>query len=78
MSVQPLIGDVTWQHMAGIGAACMAGPAPAAPDPLIDAVVTGAVMVTCAFRLRDELGLIAALRQLTQAVHAMEQAAAEG
>jgi hypothetical protein len=77
MNVQPLIGDVTWQHMAGLGAPSLAGPVPASPDPLTDAVVTGAVIVACAFRLRDELGLIAALRQLTQAVHAMEQAAPE-
>jgi hypothetical protein len=77
MNAQPLIGDVTWQHMAGLGAPCMASQASVTPDPLTDAVVTGAIMVTCAFRLRDELGLIAALRQLTQAVHAMEQAAAE-
>lgn len=71
MNLQPLIGEMAWQHVGGMGAPCMAGAT--APDPRTDAVVTGAVMVACAFRLRDEVGLIAALRELTKAVDAMER-----
>lgn len=77
MNLQPLIGEMARQHMGGIGAAAIAGR-PAARDPLAEAVVTGAVMVACAFRLRDEVGLIAALRELTAAVDGLERATAEG
>lgn len=48
---------------------------PAAGDTPADPVITAAVLVTCAFRLRDEPGLIAALRALAIAVEAMELAA---
>lgn len=37
-----------------------------------DPVVSAAVLVAAAFRLRDEAGLIATLRLLTEAVTAME------
>lgn len=43
-------------------------------DPATAAAIVGAaVLTTTAFRLRDEQGLIAALRELTRAVAAMEQ-----
>lgn len=52
-----------------------ARPPAAAGDSPVDPVITAAVLVTCAFRLRDEPGLIAALRALAIAVEAMELAA---
>ena len=43
-------------------------------DPATAAAIVGAaVLTTTAFRLRDEQGLIAALRELTRAVAAMER-----
>lgn len=43
-------------------------------DPAATAAIVGAaVLTTTAFRLRDEQGLIAALRELTRAVAAMER-----
>ncbi len=52
-----------------------ARPETAAGESPVDPVITAAVLVTCAFRLRDEPGLIAALRALAIAVEAMELAA---
>jgi hypothetical protein len=38
-----------------------------------DGVVSAAVLATLAFRLKDERGLVTALRQLTVAVDALER-----
>lgn len=39
----------------------------------LEPVVTAATLVTVAFRMRDEAGLVAALRGLTQAVDELER-----
>ena len=44
----------------------------------VDAVVSAAVLATLAFRLKDERGLMAAMRQLATAVDALERAHAAG
>lgn len=44
----------------------------------LEPVVTAATLVTVAFRMRDEAGLVAALRGLTQAVDELERARGEG
>ncbi len=44
-------------------------------DPRLENVVGAAVLVTTAFRLRDEDALILTLRRLTDAVDALEEAA---
>lgn len=41
-------------------------------------VVTAAVLTCCAFRMRDEAGLVEALRALSQAVDALERSRAAG
>lgn len=46
-------------------------------DPRLENVVGAAVLVATAFRLRDEDALILTLRRLTDAVDALEEAAAE-
>ena len=46
-------------------------------DPAMEAVVTAAVLVSTAFRMRDEDGLGASLRELAKAVTALEASAAE-
>ncbi len=77
MHLQPLIGDMAWQHAAGIPANTFTPreSETAGSDPLVEAIVSGAVMVTSAFRMRDESGLVTALRELTRAVANMERAA---
>lgn len=77
MHLQPLIGDMAWQHAAGIPANTFTPreSETAGSDPLVEAIVSGAVMVTSAFRMRDEAGLIAALRALASAVLGLERAA---
>ena len=77
MHLQPLIGDLTWQSLAEAPANAFTPchSTTFGSDPAIEAVVGGAVMVACAFRLRDEAGLVAALRVLTEAVAGMERAA---
>lgn len=52
-----------------------AWPATAPRESALDPVITAALLVTCAFRLRDEPALTAALRALALAVEAMELAA---
>jgi hypothetical protein len=44
-------------------------------DAQFDAVISAAVLVSTAFRLRDEDALILTLRRLTEAVAALEEAA---
>lgn len=77
MHLQPLVGELTWQNPAGVPANTFTPRVSetAGSDAAIEAVVSGAVMVTSAFRMRDEAGLIAALRELTRAVVGMERAA---
>lgn len=77
MHLQPLIGDLAWQHAAGIPANTFTPreSETAGSDPFVEAIVSGAVMVTSAFRMRDESGLVTALRELTRAVANMERAA---
>jgi hypothetical protein len=74
MHAQPLISDLVLSAATGLSAANSdtAALPDLSGDPLIESVVTAAVLVTCAFRLRDEAGLVAALRALTTAVDAME------
>lgn len=74
MHAQPLIGDLVMSAATGLSAAnsdAVLTPELSA-DPLVESVVTAAVLAACAFRLRDETGLVAALRALTSAVDAME------
>lgn len=53
-------------------------PANAAPgqNP-VDAVISAAHLATAAFRMRDQHGLVAALRELTNAVAAFDKAQKE-
>jgi hypothetical protein len=78
MHLQPLIGELAWQHGAGVPANTFTPreSETVGSDPTIEAVVSGAVMVSSAFRMRDEVGLVTALRELTRAVAQMERAAA--
>jgi hypothetical protein len=77
MHLQPLIGDLAWQHAAGIPANTFTPreSETVGSDPVIEALVSSAVMVASAFRMRDEAGLVTALRALTTAVVRMERAA---
>jgi hypothetical protein len=77
MHLQPLIGDLAWQHAAGIAANTFTPreSETVGSDPVIEALVSSAVMVASAFRMRDEAGLVTALRALTTAVVRMERAA---
>ena len=43
----------------------------------VDAVVSAAVLATVAFRLKDERGVVRALRKLANAVDALERAHAD-
>lgn len=74
MHAQPLIGDLVLSAATGLSAANSDAltPPDLSGDPLVESVVTAAVLATCAFRLRDEAGLVAALRALTSAVDALE------
>ena len=49
-----------------------------APGQALDRIVTAAVLVATAFRLRDEDGLVIALRRLVAAVEANERASEQG
>lgn len=77
MHLQPLITDLAWEHAAGTPANTFTprDSVTAGSDPAIEAVITSAVIVSSAFRMRDEEGLVAALRALSSAVLAMERAA---
>ncbi len=48
------------------------------PGEALDRIVTAAVLVATAFRLRDEDGLVLALRRLVAAVEASEREAEHG
>lgn len=71
MHMQSMISDLAW-HQAGMSHRADQVAPSLAGDPAIDAVVSGAVLVACAFRMRDEAGLIAALRTLAGAVDRLE------
>ncbi len=77
MHLQPLVGETMWQHPVGVPANTFTPRVSetAGSDPAIEAVISGAVMVTSAFRMRDEDGLITALRALASAVLGLERAA---
>lgn len=77
MHLQPLITDLAWQHAAGTPANTFTPRDSVTPgsDPVVEAVISSAVIVASAFRMRDEEGLIAALRALAGAVVGMERAA---
>lgn len=77
MHAQPLMRDLVrsgGRNPAPANSDSAQPPAALGESP-VDPVITAAVLVTCAFRLRDEPGLIAALRALAIAVEAMELAA---
>lgn len=77
MHAQPLMRDLVGSGGRNPAPANSdsARPSAATGESPVDPVITAAVLVTCAFRLRDEPGLIAALRALAIAVEAMELAA---
>jgi hypothetical protein len=77
MHAQPLMRDLVRSgNRTPAPANCDSARLPeAVGESPLDPVITAAVLVTCAFRLRDEPGLIAALRSLAIAVEAMELAA---
>jgi hypothetical protein len=78
MTAQPRVRDLTPHHSNSNEAPAMGGTpaATGAEAKAIEAVVSGAVLVAAAFRLRDEESLTTALRELTNAVAALERAQA--
>jgi hypothetical protein len=74
MLAQPLLGAVARQSMGAFTYPLGEDARPLSADPIMDAVISAAVLVTTAFRLRDEVGLVGTLRELTHAVAVMEAA----
>jgi hypothetical protein len=72
MTAQLRIGDLARHHSNSNGRQPARGGTLA--SPLTDAVVGAAVLVSAAFRMRDEASLVTALRELATAVAAMERA----
>jgi hypothetical protein len=71
MTAQLRIGDLARHHSNGNERQPARGTL---ASPLTDAVVGAAVLVSAAFRMRDEASLVTALRELATAVAAMERA----
>lgn len=73
MHAQPQLGALA-RHSMGAFTYPANDHLAVSPDPIADAVISAAVLVTTAFRLRDEVGLVDTLRELTRAVAVMEAA----
>jgi hypothetical protein len=75
MSSSPALATPDWQLAAANAnevASCSQHAALQAELATLEPLVSAAVLVTAAFRLRDERGLVQTLRLLTDAVNGLE------